>query len=254
MMSVFTADHLIANRDMLRRAVAAAAEVAERGWLVTLGIKPTYAEKGYGYIKLGEELPPADGLEVHRVDSFQEKPTQERADEFVRSGDYAWNSGMFVWKVSRILEEFERHMPELYASLVEIEQAAGAPDEEERFLRAWAEIQTQTIDYGIMEKADRVAVLPVDIGWSDVGSWSAVYDVMPHDADENALVGDVITVETTRSLIYSPHRVIATVGLEDMIIVDTGDVLLICPRSRSQDVRRLVEMARERGLERYLEE
>ena len=253
-MGVFTADHLIANSEMLRRAVAAAAEVAERGWLVTLGIKPTYAEKGYGYVRLGEELPPADGLEVHRVDSFEEKPSQERAEEFVSSGRYAWNSGMFVWKVSRILEELERHMPALYASLVEIEQAIGAPDEEERFLSAWGRIEPQTIDYGVMEKADRVAVLPVDIGWSDVGSWSAVYDVMPHDEEENALVGQVLAVDTARSLIYSPHRIIATVGLEDMIIVDTGDVLLICPRSRSQDVRRLVEMARERGLERYLEE
>jgi mannose-1-phosphate guanylyltransferase len=253
-MGVFTADHLIADRAMLRRALAAAVEVAERGWLVTLGIKPTYAEKGYGYVKLGDELPPAGGLEVHKVDSFHEKPTQERADEFLRGGGYAWNSGMFVWKVSRILEEFERHMPALYASLMEIEQAIGAPDEEERFLPVWAGIQSQTIDYGVMENAGRVAVLPVDIGWSDVGSWSAVYDAMAHDADENALVGDVITIETTRSLIYSPHRVIATVGLEDMIVVDTGDVLLICPRSRSQDVRRLVEMAREQGLERYLDE
>jgi mannose-1-phosphate guanylyltransferase len=152
------------------------------------------------------------------------------------------------------LEEFERHMPALYASLVEIEQAIGAPDEEARFQQAWGSIETQTIDYGVMEKAGRVAVLPVDIGWSDVGSWSAVYDVMPHDAQDNAVVGEHLAVDTTRSLIYSPHRVIATVGLEDMIIVDTGDVLLICPRSRSQDVRRLVEMARERGLERYLEE
>ena len=253
-MGVFTADHLIADRAMLRRALAAAAELAERGWLVTLGIKPTYAEKGYGYVRLGEELPPAAGLAVHRVDSFEEKPSQERADEFVRSGDYAWNSGMFVWKVARILEEFERHMPALYASLVEIEQATGAPDEEERFVSAWGEIEPQTIDYGVMEKAGRVAVLHVDIGWSDVGRWAAVYDVMAHDEQENAVVGEVIAVDTARSLIYSPHRIIATVGLEDMIVVDTGDVLLICPRSRSQDVRRLVEMARERGLERYLEE
>jgi mannose-1-phosphate guanylyltransferase len=105
-----------------------------------------------------------------------------------------------------------------------------------------------------MEKAGQVAVLPVDIGWSDVGSWSAVYDVMPHDESDNAVVGEVITIDTSRSLIYSPHRIIATVGVEDMVVVDTGDVILICPRSRSQDVRRLVEVVRERGLERYLEE
>jgi mannose-1-phosphate guanylyltransferase len=253
-MSVFTADHLIANRELLRRAVAAAVEVARLGWLVTLGIKPTYAERGYGYIKQGEQLPRADGLEVHVVERFEEKPSQERAEEFVSSGEYAWNSGMFVWTVQRILGEIERHMPALYASLVEIEQAIGAPDEEERFMSAWSRIEPETIDYGVMEKADHVAVLPVDIGWSDVGSWSAVYDVMPHDESENAVVGEVITIETTGSLIYSPHRIIATVGVEDMIVVDTGDVILICPRSRSQDVRRLVEAVRERGLHRYLDE
>src|SRR5438552_12470828 len=251
-MAVLTADHLIAERETFRRALGAAAEVAGEDWLVTLGIKPRYVETGYGYIERGEALPSANGFEVYRVARYVEKPDLARAEEFVRSGRYTWNSGMFVWRVERILEEMERHMPTLYGALAEIESSLGTPEAASTLARVWPRIQNETIDYGIMEKADKVAVLPVEIGWSDVGSWAAVYDALPQDEQGNAVVGKHISPDTGGSLIFSPDRLVATIGLQDMVIVDTGDVLLICPRSRTQDVKRLVEMLREQGMGEYL--
>ncbi len=251
-MAVLTADHLILHKETFKRVLAAAVEVAHDGWLVTLGIKPDYPETGYGYVERGEQLPSAGGFEVYRVARFVEKPNQARAEEFFASGKHSWNSGMFVWRVERILEEMERHMPTLYAGLAQIEAAIDTPQAGETMSRVWPGIATEMIDYGIMEKADRVAVLPVDIGWKDMGSWSAVYDVMPHDEAGNAVVGRHVSPDTKGTLIYSPHRLVATIGLEDMIVVDTGDALLICPRNRSQDVKRLVDMLKEQGEGDYL--
>jgi mannose-1-phosphate guanylyltransferase len=251
-MAVLTADHLIKEQETFRQALEAAAEVASEGWLVTLGIKPEYAETGYGYIERGAPLPTANGFEAYRVARFIEKPDSARAEEFTRSEKYTWNSGMFVWRVERILEEMERHMPVLYEALVEIESSLGTPEAAETLHKVWQRIPNETIDYGIMEKAEQIAVMPVEIGWNDVGSWAAVYDVLPHDEQGNAVVGRHISPDTGRSLIFSPNRLVATIGLQDMVIVDTGDVLLICPRSRTQDVKQLVEMIRAQGLEGHL--
>jgi mannose-1-phosphate guanylyltransferase len=251
-MAVLTADHLIKEQETFRQALEAAAEVAREGWLVTLGIKPEYPETGYGYIERGAPLPPANGFEAYRVARFIEKPDLARAEEFTRSEQYTWNSGMFVWRVERILEEMERHMPALYGALVEIESSLGTPEAAETLHRVWQRIPNETIDYGIMEKAEQIAVMPVEIGWNDVGSWAAVYDVLPHDEQGNAIVGRHISLDTGRSLIFSPNRLVATIGLQEMVIVDTGDVLLICPRSRTQDVKQLVEMLRAQGLEGHL--
>ncbi|MFL5732303.1 MAG: mannose-1-phosphate guanylyltransferase [Chloroflexia bacterium] len=251
-MAVLTADHLIRDRETFRRVLAAATEVAEEGWLVTLGIRPEYAETGYGYIERGGSLRAANGFQAYHVARFIEKPDLARAQQFAGSELYTWNSGMFVWRVERILEEMERHMPELYAALQEIESSLGTAEDERTLQRVWPGIRNETIDYGVMEKAERIAVLPVDIGWNDVGSWAAVYDVLPHDEQGNAIVGQHLSPDTEGSLIFSPNRLVATIGLHDMIVVDTGDVLLICPRSRAQDVKRLVEMLKARGMEEYL--
>ena len=143
-------------------------------------------------------------------------------------------------------------MPALYGALVEIESSLGTPEAAATLSRVWPGIPNETIDYGIMEKADRVAVLPVEIGWSDVGSWAAVYDALAHDERGNAIAGKHISPDTEGSLIFSPDRLGATIGLQDMIVVDTGDVLLICPRSRAQDVKKLVEMLREQDMGEYL--
>lgn len=246
-MAVLTADHLIAKREVFRDALAAAASVATDGWLVTLGIQPAYPETGYGYVERGAVLPSPDGFATYRVARFIEKPSQDRAEEFVRAGIYSWNSGMFVWQVKTIRQEFSRLMPDLSARLSEIGQAIGEVDEAAVFARTWPSLPKQTIDYGVMEKSHRVAVIPVDIGWSDVGSWSAVYDVSAKDEQGNVVVGKHITVDTIRSLVYSSGRLVATVGLEDMVVVDTGDIVLVCPRARAQDVKRIVTMLQAQG-------
>ncbi len=241
-MAVLTADHLINDTQTFRSALAAAKEVAEDGWLVTLGIRPTYPETGYGYIQRGEPLRSVDGIDAYRVVRFAEKPEGATAEQFLSTGEYAWNSGMFIWQVERILSEMEQHMPELYAGLIEIERGLETPEAERILARVWPNLPNETIDYGIMEKADRVAVLPVEIGWNDVGSWAAVYDVLPHDEHGNAVVGRHLTTGTRGSLVYAPKRLVATFGLEDIIVVDTEDVILIGPRSQSQDVKQLVAM------------
>ena len=246
-MAIGTADHVIREPEVFRRALAAAADVAAQGFLVTLGIRPAYPETGFGYIQRGEPLPTVDGFDLYRVARFAEKPDRVTAEQFVASGEYAWNSGMFVWKVERILAEIEQQMPTLYAGLTEIEQSLGTPHATTILEEVWPDLPNQTIDYGIMEHARDVVVLPVEIGWSDVGSWATVYDVLPHDAQGNAVVGHHLSPDSKRTLIYSPKRLVATIGLEDMVIVDSEEALLICPRARAQEVRQLVAMLRAQG-------
>jgi mannose-1-phosphate guanylyltransferase len=251
-MAVVTADHLIEKTDVFRDVVGAAATVAETSWLVTIGIEPSYPETGYGYIERGDALPAAGGRAVYQVARFVEKPNRARAEEYVQRGTFSWNSGMFVWRVERILEELAVQMPALRAGLDEIGEALGTGRFDEVLAETWPHVPKDTIDYGVMEKAKQVAVVPADIGWSDVGSWSAVYDVYQHDDNGNVVVGRTVAVDTRGSLIYSPHRLIATVGVDDLIVVDTGDVLLICPRARAQDVKRIVTDLQARGETKYL--
>ena len=242
MMVVVTADHVIQRPDIFRQALCAAAAVAERDWLVTLGIQPAYPETGYGYIQRGAALEAAHNFEIYEVARFAEKPDRTTAEDFVRSGDYAWNSGMFVWKVERILAEIERLMPDLYTGLTAIEGSLGSANAPEVLARVWPRLANQTIDYGIMEQARHVAVVPVEIGWNDIGSWAALYDVLDHDDDANAVVGQHVSIDTRNSLIFSPDRIIATIGVEDLVVVDTDEVVLICPRSRAQEVKQLAAM------------
>jgi len=253
LMAVLTADHLIKKTDTFRQVLQAAADIASEDWLVTLGITPNYPETGYGYIERGEFLGMVGEFEGYRVERFVEKPDLARAETYVSTGNYAWNSGMFIWKVRRILEEMERHMPEMYAGLLEIETSLSTSEADETLSKIFPTLPAQTIDYGIMEKAERVAMLPVDIGWHDVGSWSAVYDVLPRDKANNVVVGRHITPDTHNSLIYSPKRLVATIGLDDVVIVDTDDVLLVCLRSRAQDVKKLVDILKLNGEAGYLD-
>ena len=246
-MAVLTADHLIAKEDEFRQGLKAAADIAREGWLVTLGITPNYPETGYGYIERGDFLGNVGEFEGYRVARFVEKPDLEDAQSYLESGNYAWNSGMFIWRVDRILDEMSQHMPELYKGLIEIEEAIGTPEERGVLKKVFPLLPSETIDYGIMEKAEKVAMLPVDIGWDDVGSWSAVYDVLPKDLNGNVVVGNHLSPDSKNTLIYSPKRMVATIGMQDMIVVDTDDVLLICPRDRAQDVKTLVDMLKSNG-------
>lgn len=252
-MAVLTADHLIKNVDVFRRALEAASHVAGEDWLVTLGIKPDYPETGYGYIERGDFLGMVGEFEGFQVQHFVEKPDLLRAREYIANGSFDWNSGMFIWKVGRILSEMERHLPDLYAGLNEIAASIGTDEYEQVLDTAFPVLPNVTIDYGIMEKSEKVAVIPVDIGWNDIGSWSALYDVLPKDSGNNAVVGQHVSPDTKNSLVVSPNRLVATIGLEDFVIVDTEDVLLVCPRDRAQDVKQLVEILKRNGDAGYLD-
>ncbi len=251
-MAVLTADHFIEQSDAFKEALAAAGRLAQQGHLVTLGIKPSAPSTGYGYILRDEKLADAGGLEAYRVKRFTEKPDLPTARKFVATGRYYWNSGMFIWRVADVMAEFRRQMPHLYQHLAEIDRAIGSAQEKEVLEYVWRDVEHETIDYGIMEGAENVAVIPVDVGWSDVGSWATLLDLLPGDEDGNVVTGRHLGVDTKRTLVYSPHRLVTTVGLTDMIVVDTGDVLLVCPQDRAQDVKKIVDELKARGEGSYL--
>jgi mannose-1-phosphate guanylyltransferase len=255
-MAVLTADHFITNVERFRGALGAAAEVAEAGYLVTLGIEPASPSTGYGYIHQGEKLDQIDGFDVFHVQRFTEKPSRETALHMVESGEYTWNSGMFIWRVDRIMEEFRTQMPDFYVKLAEVEAALGTRGFEPTLDRVWPQVAKQAIDYGVMEGAEDVAVIPVDIGWSDVGSWASLAELLAQvgnqDDSGNVVVGQHAGIDTTESLIFGGERLIATIGLEGLIVVDAGDAILVCPIDREQDVRDMVRHLQQRALEAYL--
>lgn len=251
-MVVLTADHFIANADHFRQVLKAAAQVAQEGHLVTLGIKPDSPFTGYGYIKQGDSLEVVDVFPVFRVERFTEKPDPQTAIQMVKSGEYSWNSGMFIWRVDRILEEFTRQMPEFYTHLSVIEATLGTPTYEATLQRIWPLVTKQTIDYGVMEGARDVVVIPVDIGWTDVGSWGSLLNLLPTDQDGNILVGPHIGIDTHNCLVFSSKRLIATIGVQGLVIVDTDDALLICTKDREQEVREIVERLKQNGDDQWL--
>lgn len=254
-MIVLTADHLIARKETFRRVLLAAAQTADApGRLVTLGITPGYPETGYGYIERGPELATFGGFSAYRVARFTEKPARETAERFVESGRFSWNSGMFIWRVQSILAEIARQMPALSEQLDQIALACATPAFDETLARVWPHIRSETIDFGVMEGAADAAVLPVDIGWNDVGSWAALADELPADEQGNVTQGPHILLDTHDSFVFSEQRLIACIGLQGMVVVDTADALLICPRDRAQEVKRITDELKARGLERYLEQ
>ncbi len=239
-MVVLTADHHIALVNDFLHTLRAAAQVASEGYLVTLGIRPTAPSTGYGYIRHGTRLDTPD-LPVFEVERFVEKPDLEHARAMMDSGAYSWNSGMFVWRVDRILQEFDRHMPDLHRQLNEVDAALKTTSYEETLSRVWPQVTKQTIDYGVMEQADRVAVIPAEIGWTDVGSWGSLWSLLPADQDGNISVGAHVGINTHNTLTFGGRRLIATIGVRDMVIVDTDDAVLVCPREQEQAVRDLVD-------------
>lgn len=245
-MAVLTADHIIQNKARFLDVVRIASQAAMTGQIVLLGIKPTEPNTGFGYIESSDPMNGKD-LPVLRVASFKEKPTRAVAEQFVAAGNYFWNSGMFVWSLDTIRAEMRQHMADTAERLALIGAAWDTPDRERVLAEYWPGIQNQTIDYGVAEKAAQVAVVPADIGWNDVGSWAALFDVLPSDDHANIVQGEYIGVDARNNLIYSPNKLVAALGIEDMVIVDTDDVLLILPRSRAQDVRAVVEEVKKFG-------
>ena len=251
-MAVLTADHFIANEDAFRNTLLAAVPLAEDGHLVTLGIQPSSPSTGLGYIKQKELLKTVDGLDVYRVARFTEKPDCETAVRMVASGEYSWNSGMFIWRADRILEEFRTQMGDFHERLAEVNGSLGTPEYEATLRRVWPGVGKQTIDYGIMERAIDVVVIPIDIGWSDVGSWASLAEILPADKTANTAIGRHVGFDTHNTLIFGGHRLVATIGLDNMVIVDTEDALLVCPKSRAQDVREIVRFLNREDQQEWL--
>ncbi len=250
-MAVLTADHVITMKERFRQVLLQAARIAGHGHLVTLGISATRPDTGYGYIERGERLYD-EQFPVYRVVRFTEKPDRETAERFLASGRYSWNSGMFIWRVDSILAEIERQMPELYAGLQKIVEAWDTPSQEKVFSEVWPTLPNETIDFGVMEHALDVVVIPVEIGWSDVGSWHALWEILPHDEAGNVISGRSIVVDTHGSLIHSEGRLVAVIGIEDLVIVDAGNALLVSSRERSQEVKKIVQELKRRGWTEYL--
>jgi mannose-1-phosphate guanylyltransferase len=250
-MAILTSDHFIGNEPGFRDILKAAYDVAQDGYLVTLGIAPTYPAVGYGYIQQGEWIRKYRGFDAFQVGQFKEKPAESQARGMLAAGGHAWNSGMFVWRVDRILEEFARQMPGLYASLQEISAHWDAPERRATVERIWPVLKEETIDYGIMESAEKVAVIPAsELQWSDVGSWDSLFDVLPGDQNGNIVMGGQhIGLDTNSSLVYvsEEHRLIVTIGVDDLVVVDTGDVLLVCRKDQAQRVRQIVATLKKSG-------
>lgn len=246
------ADHAIEDEEGFRGVLSAAVEAAQAGHLVTLGITPTCPETGYGYIERGDRLDQARGHDVYRVQRFTEKPDLEKACSFVDSGRYFWNSGIFVWQVSAILDEFRRLRPQLYTQLTEMEPTLGTPRQAEAMQRVWPAMQSVSIDVGIMEGANDVVVIPADVGWSDVGCWSSVASLLPADPDGNVAEGEHVTMDCQDTYIHSSGRLVAALGLRGMVVIETEDAVLVCPKERAQEVKKIVEKLRREGREKYL--
>ncbi|OPY85969.1 MAG: Mannose-1-phosphate guanylyltransferase RfbM [Syntrophus sp. PtaU1.Bin208] len=253
-MAVLPSDHLISDGNSFLDTLAAAAEAAERhDALVTLGIRPTVPETGYGYLERGNPVESIGGKLLYDVWSIREKPPLEKATQFLEQGNFYWNSGMFVWKASTILRAIATHLPDLHRGLLKIEGVLGTQHYETVLKEIYGETPAISIDYGVMEKADKVLLIPGDFGWSDVGSWDALWEVSEKDDSGNASCGQVIAVETGDSLVYSPGKLVALVGVHDLIVVETEDSLLICRRGESQKVKEVVDILEERKMKSYLE-
>lgn len=255
-MVVLPSDHFIRNRDLFHYLLREALEVAKKDYLVTLGITPLFPSSAYGYIQQGEPVDENFKYPVYRVRKFVEKPDEKAAQGFLRSRDHSWNSGMFVWRVGVILGEIERQMPALYSVLQQISASWGTAAQAEVLRSTWTNLKSDTIDYGVMERAKQVVVLPAGgLGWNDVGSWDTLFEVLFPDMDGNVSAqAQHLALETHNTLIYGhdAERLIVTIGMDDTVIVDAPDVLLVCKADQAQKVREVVEHLKRHRQEKYL--
>lgn len=235
------ADHAINDAAGFRATMRRAIEIAAgEDALVTIGVRPSYAETGYGYIELGDDIP-GSGPRAYRAAAFHEKPQRDAAERYFSSGRFLWNACMFVWRAKVIQREIATHMPALAKSLAPLSKARTKKDADALVRRAYRRIDSVAIDYGVMEKAENVAVVAADFGWNDVGSWAAMPDVWGADDRANATRGPVQLLEAGDNVVLGDHRLVALLGVHGLIVVDTPDALLICPKERAQDVRKVVD-------------
>ncbi|HBL52573.1 MAG TPA: mannose-1-phosphate guanylyltransferase [Syntrophaceae bacterium] len=243
-MIVLPSDHGIGDPGQYRKVIAAAARAAEKeNALVTIGIEPTSPHTGFGYMEGGASAGKVSGKALLRVKSFREKPDLKQAEIFLKSGNFFWNSGMFIWKASTILNEIKHFLPDLYSGLTTINASLGKSSEAKTVSAIYKSLASVSIDYGVMEKAKDVFVIPARFGWSDVGSWDALWEISAKDKNGNAATGgsQAIFEDTGNALVYSPKKLVALIGIKDVIVVETKDALLLCKKGRSQDVKKIVD-------------
>ncbi|MHC1681572.1 MAG: mannose-1-phosphate guanylyltransferase [Clostridiaceae bacterium] len=252
-MIILPSDHLIQDKKEFENILKAGTEVAGRGDnLVTIGITPTYPEIGYGYIKFDTLKEQVNGCFVNKVHRFIEKPDIEKAEHYIKTGEYLWNSGMFICKVSTILICFKKYMPSLYQGLMKIEKAIGEVNEEEILIREFEKFENISIDYGIMERAEDVYIIPGNFGWDDVGSWTSLQRIQGTDEDGNTIGGNIVSVDTKDCILQGKGKLIATVGIENLIVIDTEDATLICSKDKCHDIKKLLTEIRNNRKENYL--
>lgn len=254
-MLVLPADHVIKGDRRFQAAVGLGSELAAEGYLVTFGIRPVRPETGYGYIQPNARvrLAKRHGLTGHPVARFVEKPDAATAARYLKAGTYYWNSGIFMWRAATLLEEMARCQPALARAMKKIGSLAATGDAGGRLARMYRRVPSISIDNGVMERSSRAAMIPVDFVWSDVGNWSSLEEVAPRDRPGNVVSGNVIDLGSRRSIVYADRRLVATIGLSDMVVVDTPDATLVCPKARSQDVKKVVEILKRRGAPEHLE-
>ncbi|MBI3890893.1 MAG: mannose-1-phosphate guanylyltransferase [Candidatus Wallbacteria bacterium] len=247
------ADHVVNDTTAWKELLRVAHRlVRERGRVVTFGIPPTRPETAFGYIRFGGQLQSAGPVPIHRVEAFTEKPDLETARAFLQSGNCFWNSGLVAWRVDTCLDLMQRHLPAVRERLEELDLAMGSGRYPHALAQIYPRLPSVSLDYGILEHAEDILGIPADIGWSDVGSWSALPEVLPADESGNVSVGIFLGIDTADCVAYAPGRLVATIGIRDLIVVATGDALLVCHKDRAQDVKRLVDRLEKDGLGQYL--
>ena len=255
LMLVVPADHVVTGQREFEASVGLASRLAMEGYLVTFGIKPIRPETGYGYIKPnGKALLGKQGtLRGYRISKFVEKPNAAKAAQYLKAGGYYWNSGMFVWRAATILDEIRLHQPGLGKAMDHMNDMKTSGATRQAIDEAYRLVPSVSIDNGVMEQSSKSAVVPVSFKWSDVGSWGSLDEVAAKNKAGNVVTGRVIDVESTDSIVYADRRVVATIGLHDMVVVDTPDATLVCPKSRAQDVKKVVEILKQQQAPEHLE-
>ncbi|HEY8806325.1 MAG TPA: sugar phosphate nucleotidyltransferase, partial [Candidatus Limnocylindria bacterium] len=237
--AVLPSDHVIEKKSAFRNVLVAATAAADAGWLVTLGITPERPDTGFGYIEAGEKLDLSAPLPVHKVKRFIEKPKKDAAEKMLAAGGHYWNAGMFVWRVEKVLEAYRDHLPKTAEALEALGRAIGTPSYESVLAEVWEETDRTTIDYGIAERAKNMAVVPADIGWQDVGSWSRLADIVASSARQSD--DEHIAEDSQGNYVYVPGKTTVTIGVNDLIVVETDDVLLIAAKDRAEEVKVVVD-------------
>lgn len=246
--AVLPADHVILQPERFREALRRAGEIADQGFLVTLGIEPTFAHTGYGYIKRAEALSSDGVLPAYRVERFLEKPKRAAAEQFLTEGGYYWNGGIFVSRVATMLDELSRQAPDIYDRLMQIDAALSGANAQAVLEEVWQSMPSVSIDYAVMEGAHKVAVVPMQAGWNDVGSWDALETVLEQDEMGNSIArGEVMLLDSRNNIVYSDKRLVALINVNNIVVVDTGDTLLIGDKSNMQRVKDIVEQLRAQG-------